>query len=103
MGAQGPQGDRGPAGPAGGPPPENVRVVGSFSMSATADSTSATTFDVLGFSWGAKNATDAGSAGSGAGAGKVTLSTLELVKKVDAASPALFLDAAKARRLTRRR
>ena len=93
MGGQGPQGDRGPAGPAGGPPPENVRVVGSFSMSGTGDSTSAATFDVLGFSWGAKNATGAGSAGSGAGAGKVTLSTLELVKKVDAASPALFLDA----------
>lgn len=92
-GAQGPQGDKGPAGPAGGPPPENVRVVGSFTIHAAGGGEPSTTFDVLGFSWGAKNAADIGSGTTGAGAGKVMLSSLKLVKKVDANSPALFLAA----------
>jgi type VI protein secretion system component Hcp len=92
-GAQGPQGDRGPAGPAGGPPPKNVRVVGSFTINDPSGGTPST-FDVLGFSWGAKNSSSIGSSSTGAGAGKVAFSSLELVKKVDANSPALFLDAA---------
>jgi type VI protein secretion system component Hcp len=93
QGATGATGDRGPAGPAGGPPPENVRVVGSLSISGSGASGAPTTFDVLGFSWGEKNSAAIGSAGPGAGAGKVTFSSLTLVKKVDAASPVLFLDA----------
>ena len=86
-GAQGPQGDRGPAGPAGGPPPQNVRTVGSLTVGDA-------TFDVLGFTWGAKNPDSLGSQTGGAGAGKVTFSTFNVVKKVDANSPALLLDVA---------
>src|SRR6201999_3977470 len=67
-GAQGPQGDRGPAGPAGGPPPQNVRTVGSLTIGDA-------TFDVLGFTWGVKNPESIGSQTGGAGAGKVTFST----------------------------
>jgi type VI protein secretion system component Hcp len=94
-GGQGPQGDRGPAGPAGGPPAENVRVVGSMTVNGSGASM---TFDVLGFSWSAKSSA-IGSAGGGAGAGKATLSSFEVVKKVDASSPALLLDAATGARI----
>lgn len=91
-GGQGPQGDRGPAGSAGGPPPQNVRVVGSLTVGDASSSDAPLTFDVLGFSWGVKS--PAGSQTGGAGAGKVTFSSLNVVKKVDANSPALLLDAA---------
>jgi type VI protein secretion system component Hcp len=93
-GAQGPQGDRGPAGSAGGPPAQNVRVVGSLTVGDSSSSDAPLMFDVLGFSWGAKNPANIGSASGGAGAGKVTFTTFEVVKKVDANSPALLLDAA---------
>jgi type VI protein secretion system component Hcp len=93
-GAPGPQGDRGPAGSAGGPPPQNVRVVGSLTVGDASSSGAPLTFDVLGFSWGAKNTASLGSQSGGAGAGKVTFTTFTVVKKVDANSPALLLDAA---------
>ena len=94
-GSQGPQGDRGPAGPAGGTPAQNVRVVGSLTVGDASSSDAPLTFDVLGFSWGAKNTANIGSQSGGAGAGKVSFSSFTVVKKVDANSPALLLDAAK--------
>ena len=93
-GAQGPQGDRGPAGPAGGPPAQNVRVVGSLTVGDASSSAAPLTFDMLGFSWGAKSAAAIGSGTGGAGAGKVSVSSFNIVKNVDANSPALLLDAA---------
>jgi type VI secretion system secreted protein Hcp len=48
-------------------------------------------FEIHSFSWGASNPTTVGSAGGGMGAGKVSLSSFNIMKKSDAASPALFL------------
>src|SRR5689334_14761341 len=48
-------------------------------------------FEVFSFSWGASNPTTVGSHGGGMGAGKVSISSFNIMKKSDAASPALFL------------
>jgi type VI secretion system secreted protein Hcp len=48
------------------------------------------TIEVFSFSWGVSNSAAVG-AGTGAGAGKASLSSFNLMKKADAASPALFL------------
>lgn len=47
-------------------------------------------FEIYSFSFGASNPTTIGSHSSGAGAGKVSLSSFNFMKKTDAASPALF-------------
>jgi type VI secretion system secreted protein Hcp len=46
--------------------------------------------EIFSFSWGAHNPVDPGSAGGGTGAGRVTLSSFNIMKKVDSASPSLF-------------
>jgi type VI secretion system secreted protein Hcp len=46
-------------------------------------------FNVAAWSWGASNPTTIGG-GSGGGAGKVSLSSLNVIKEFDACSPALF-------------
>ncbi|MDB5437870.1 MAG: hypothetical protein JWM33_297 [Caulobacteraceae bacterium] len=47
--------------------------------------------EVFSFSWGASNPVSIGSSSAGLGAGKVSLSSLNIMKKVDTASPLLFL------------
>ena len=47
-------------------------------------------FEVYSFSWGASNPVTIGSRASGTGGGKVSLSSFNVMKKSDAASPALF-------------
>lgn len=47
--------------------------------------------EIFSFSWGASNPTTVGSQGGGMGAGKVSVSSFNIMKKSDAASPALFL------------
>jgi type VI secretion system secreted protein Hcp len=47
--------------------------------------------EVDSFSWGASNPTSIGSGTSGAGAGKVTFNPFHITKKIDKASPKLFL------------
>ena len=48
-------------------------------------------FELYSFSWGASNPVTIGSATSGAGAGKVSISSFNVMKKTDKASPVLFL------------
>ncbi len=49
-------------------------------------------FEVYSFSFGASNPVTIGSATSGAGAGKVSISSFNIMKKTDKASPTLFLN-----------
>lgn len=63
-----------------------VVTVGSLNCSTAAGSDA---FKVLSWSWGASNPVDV-SIGSGAGAGKVSLSDLNITKAFDACSPVLL-------------
>jgi len=47
-------------------------------------------FEIYSFSWGASNPVTIGSAATGAGAGKVSLSSFNIMKKLDKSSPVLF-------------
>jgi len=47
-------------------------------------------FELYSFSWGASNPTTIGSASEGAGGGKVSISSFNIMKKTDKASPVLF-------------
>jgi type VI secretion system secreted protein Hcp len=49
-------------------------------------------FEIFSFSWGASNPATIGSQSAGGGAGKVSLSSFNIMKKSDSASPALFLN-----------
>jgi type VI secretion system secreted protein Hcp len=57
-------------------------------------------FELYSFSWGASNPTTIGSASGGAGAGKVSISSFNIMKRSDAASPILFLNCAKGKHFT---
>ncbi|HWB83588.1 MAG TPA: type VI secretion system tube protein Hcp [Bryobacteraceae bacterium] len=46
--------------------------------------------EIYSFSWGASNPTTIGSGTSGVGAGKVSISSFNIMKKTDKASPTLF-------------
>jgi type VI secretion system secreted protein Hcp len=46
--------------------------------------------EIMSFSWGASNPVTVGTGGSGMGAGKVSLSSFNIMKKSDVASPKLF-------------
>jgi type VI secretion system secreted protein Hcp len=52
-------------------------------------------FEIYSFSFGASNPTTIGSASGGAGAGKVSISSFNIMKKSDSASPALFTNCCK--------
>jgi type VI secretion system secreted protein Hcp len=52
-------------------------------------------FEIYSFSWGASNPVTIGSASTGAGGGKVSISSFNCMKKTDAASPILFLHCCK--------
>lgn len=47
-------------------------------------------FEIYSFSWGASNPVTIGSASGGGGGGKVSISSFNLMKKTDSASPTLF-------------
>src|ERR1700739_792594 len=47
-------------------------------------------YELYSFSWGASNPVTVGSAAGGMGAGKVSLSSFNVMKKTDNASPTLF-------------
>lgn len=57
-------------------------------------------FEIYSFSFGASNPTTIGSAKGGAGSGKVSLSSFNIMKRMDAASPALFLNCCKGEHFT---
>jgi type VI secretion system secreted protein Hcp len=57
-------------------------------------------FEIYSFSWGASNPVTIGSATAGAGAGKVSISSFNVMKKSDSSSPALFLNCAKGQHFT---
>ena len=57
-------------------------------------------FEIYSFSWGASNPVTIGSATGGAGAGKVSISSFNVMKKTDSASPALFLNCCKGKHFT---
>jgi type VI secretion system secreted protein Hcp len=46
--------------------------------------------EILSFSWGASNPSTVGAGGGGGGGGKVSVSSFNVMKKSDAASPILF-------------
>ena len=52
-------------------------------------------FEIYSFSFGASNPVTIGSATAGSGGGKVSISSFNVMKKTDSASPALFLNCAK--------
>jgi type VI secretion system secreted protein Hcp len=57
-------------------------------------------FEIYSFSWGASNPVTIGSATAGTGGGKVSISSFNIMKKTDSASPALFLNCAKGQHFT---
>ncbi|HEY3454185.1 MAG TPA: type VI secretion system tube protein Hcp [Bryobacteraceae bacterium] len=57
-------------------------------------------FEIYSFSFGASNPVSIGSATAGSGAGKVSISSFNIMKKTDSASPALFLNCAKGQHFT---
>lgn len=57
-------------------------------------------FEIFSFSWGASNPVNIGSASSGYGAGKVSISSFNIMKKSDSASPILFLNCCKGKHFT---
>jgi type VI secretion system secreted protein Hcp len=57
-------------------------------------------FEIYSFSWGASNPVMIGSASGGGGAGKVSLSSFNIMKKTDSASPNLFTNCAKGQHFT---
>jgi type VI secretion system secreted protein Hcp len=57
-------------------------------------------FEIYSFSWGASNPVSIGSASGGAGAGKVSISSFNVMKRTDSASPALFLNCCKGQHFT---
>lgn len=57
-------------------------------------------FEIYSFSWGASNPVSIGSASGGAGAGKVSISSFNIMKRTDSASPALFLNCCKGQHFT---
>ncbi len=57
-------------------------------------------FEIYSFSWGASNPTTIGSATTGSGAGKVSISSFNVMKKTDSASPSLFLNCSKGQHFT---
>lgn len=68
------------------------------STDATYKSKSA--FEIYSFSWGASNPVTIGSQSTGSGGGKVSISSFNVMKKTDSASPALFLNCAKGQHFT---
>ena len=57
-------------------------------------------FELYSFSLGASNPTNMGSASGGAGAGKISISSFNIMKKTDSASPNLFTNCAKGQHFT---
>lgn len=57
-------------------------------------------FEIYSFSWGASNPTTIGSASGGAGAGKVSISSFNVMKKTDASSAAMFTNCCKGQHFT---
>jgi type VI protein secretion system component Hcp len=103
QGVQGPQGVAGPAGPpgasGGGGSAPNKQVIGVVAIDTgggTIDN-GGQPIDVLGYSWGLTNTSDP--VGGGGGGGKTIPTPFKFVKRVDAASPSLFLVAARGQRL----
>ena len=58
-------------------------------------------FEIYSFSWGASNPVTIGSAGAGAGSGKVSISSFNIMKKSDTASANLFLNCCKGQHFTK--
>ena len=69
------------------PPSVIVADVNGLKCQTTAGTDS---FDVMSWSWGVENSSTIGSATGGAGAGKATFGELNVHKKFDQCSPALF-------------
>ena len=57
---------------------------------ATASSIPTGAFEIFSFSWGASNPTTVGTTGSGLSAGKVSVSSFNVMKKSEKSSPILF-------------
>jgi type VI secretion system secreted protein Hcp len=57
-------------------------------------------FEIYSFSWGASNPSTIGSSSAGSGAGKVSISSFNIMKRTDSASAGLFLNCAKGQHFT---
>lgn len=71
-----------------GKSPNGIEIKGESQDSAYSKKAA---IEVFSWSWGASNPVSIGSSSAGMGAGKVSLSSLNVMKKVDTASPMLFL------------
>jgi len=92
QGATGPQGPPGPSGGSGGGSAPNKQVIGVVAISNVDNG--GQPIDVLGYSWALTNTSDP-VGGGGGGAGKTIPTPFKFMKRVDAASPVLFLVAAR--------
>ncbi len=77
----------------GGDPPANGETTDDAYKAKKA-------FEIYSFSWGASNPVAIGSSSSGAGAGKVSISSFNVMKKTDSASPSLFVNCCKGQHFT---
>jgi type VI secretion system secreted protein Hcp len=75
------------------PPAPTGQVAGQLTIEG------GSSIPILSYSLGASNPTTIGSGGGGAGSGKVTFSSLNLMKTIDASSAKLILDCAQGKHL----
>jgi type VI protein secretion system component Hcp len=89
-----------PGASGGGAGAPNKQIIGTVAIDAGTSNidNAGQPIDVLGYSWGMTNTSDPLS-GGGASAGRTTATPFKFVKRVDAASPKLFLAAASGERL----
>jgi len=95
QGATGAQGPPGPSGGSSGGSAPNKQVIGVVAISNVDNA--GQPIDVLGYSWALTNTSDP--VGGGGGAGKTIPTPFKFMKRVDAASPTLFLVAARGQHL----
>ena len=77
----------------GGDPPANGETTDATYKDKNA-------FEIYSFSWGASNPVTIGSGTGGSGGGKVSISSFNVMKKTDAASPSLFVNCSKGQHFT---
>lgn len=86
-------------------PIQKVNAQSAFNAYLTLDgiqgssSQSPNAIDILSWSWGATQVSNIGSQSSGAGAGKVSMSSFSIMKAIDKASPQLYSLAASGKRI----
>jgi type VI secretion system secreted protein Hcp len=86
--------------PAAAAPAASGPVRWSMEIKDSTSKTPAQDIEIESWSWGAANPVSLGSAGSGAGSGKVAFQPFSITRQIDASSPQLFSDVASGKHLT---